>query len=78
MLARMAEAVIAQIEWPNYRSQRWGAEHATFVRPVRWICCLFGDDVVEVRYADVVSGRTTRGHRVLSPGEHEVASPGRV
>lgn len=75
MLARMAEAVIAQIEWPNYRSQRWGAEHATFVRPVRWICCLFGDDVVEVRYADVVSGRTTRGHRVLSPGEHEVACP---
>ena len=75
MLARMAEAVIAQIEWPNYRSQRWGAEHVTFVRPVRWICCLFGDDVVEVRYADVVSGRTTRGHRVLSPGEHEVACP---
>lgn len=75
MLARMAEAVIAQIEWPNYRSQRWGAEHATFVRPVRWICCLFGDDVVEVRYADVVSGRTTRGHRVLSPGEYEVACP---
>lgn len=75
MLARMAEAIIAQIEWPNYRSQRWGAERATFVRPVRWICCLFGDDVVEVRYADVVSGRTTRGHRVLSPGEHEVASP---
>lgn len=75
MLARMAEAIIAQIEWPNYRSQRWGAERATFVRPVRWICCLFGDDVVEVRYADVVSGRTTRGHRVLSPGEHEIAHP---
>ncbi|MDO5032519.1 glycine--tRNA ligase subunit beta [Corynebacterium sp.] len=74
MLSRMAEGIIGQIEWPNYRSQRWGAERATFVRPIRWICCLFGDEVVEVRYADVASGCTTRGHRVLAPGEHEVAS----
>ena len=44
------------------------------MRPVRWICALFGEEVVPARYADVESGRTTRGHRVLSPGEHEVAS----
>ncbi|MDO4436720.1 MAG: glycine--tRNA ligase subunit beta [Coriobacteriaceae bacterium] len=74
MLASMAQAIIANIEWPNYRSQRWGSEHATFVRPVRWICCLFGDEVVPVTFADVTSGNTTRGHRVLSPGEHVVAN----
>ena len=73
ILTRVAEAVIPAIEWPNYRSQRWGSEHVTFVRPVRWICALFGADVVPVSYGDVTSGRTTRGHRVLSPGEHEVA-----
>ncbi len=73
ILTRVCEDLIAAIQWPNYRSQRWGSEHATFVRPVRWICCLFGDEVVPVSFADVVSGNTTRGHRVLSPGEHAVS-----
>ena len=74
ILSRVCEELISSIQWPNYRSQRWGSEHATFVRPVRWICCLFGDEVVPVSYADVSSGSVTRGHRVLSPGEHEVPS----
>lgn len=72
ILARVCEELIGAIQWPNYRSQRWGSERATFVRPIRWICCLFGTEVVPVAYADVVSGSTTRGHRVLSPGEHMV------
>ena len=74
ILTRVCEDLIPAIQWPNYRSQRWGSEHATFVRPVRWICCLFGEKVVPVSFADVKSGSTTRGHRVLSPGEHVVSS----
>ena len=74
ILSRVCEELISSIQWPNYRSQRWGSEHATFVRPVRWICCLFGDEVVPVSYADVSSDSVTRGHRVLSPGDHEVPS----
>lgn len=75
ILSALAENVISSLEWPNYRSQRWGAESATFVRPIRWICSLLGDQVVPVRYADVTSSNTTRGHRVLSPGDHVVACP---
>lgn len=74
ILTRVCEDLIPAIQWPNYRSQRWGSEHAAFVRPVRWICCLFGEEVVPVSFADVKSGSTTRGHRVLSPGEHVVSS----
>lgn len=74
ILTRVCEDLIPAIQWPNYRSQRWGSEHATFVRPVRWICCLFGEEVVPVSFADVKSGSTTRGHRVLSPGENVVSS----
>lgn len=73
ILTRVCEDLITEIQWPNYRSQRWGSEHATFVRPVRWMCCLFGDEPVSVSFADVQSGVTTRGHRVLSPGEHVVS-----
>ncbi|MDO4797258.1 MAG: glycine--tRNA ligase subunit beta [Coriobacteriales bacterium] len=75
LLSELCERTIASIQWPNYRSQRWGSEHATFVRPIRWICALLGEEVVPVRYADVTSGNTTRGHRVLAPGAHVVAEP---
>ena len=75
ILSALGHDVIAAIEWPNYRSQRWVSEHETFVRPVRWICALLGEEVVPVSYADVKSGNTTRGHRVLAPGEHVVADP---
>lgn len=75
ILSELSERTIASLEWPNYRSQRWGSEHQTFVRPIRWICALLGSEVVPVRYADVTSGNTTRGHRVLGPGEHVVAEP---
>lgn len=75
LLSALCERTISSLEWPNYRSQRWGSEHATFVRPIRWICALLGSEAVPVSYADVVSGATTRGHRVLAPGEHAVPSP---
>lgn len=75
ILTRVVEQLIPAIEWPNYRSQRWGSERATFVRPVRWMCCLFGEEVVPAHFADVTSGNTTRGHRVLAPGDHMVACP---
>ncbi|MGN0075358.1 MAG: glycine--tRNA ligase subunit beta [Parafannyhessea sp.] len=75
ILTKLSEDSIASLEWPNYRSQRWGSEHQTFVRPIRWICALLGETVVPVKYADVTSGHVTRGHRVLGPGEHLVKDP---
>ena len=75
ILSELSRRVIASLEWPNYRSQRWGSEHASFVRPIRWICALFGSEVVPFGYADVTSGNTTRGHRVLAPGKHVVTDP---
>ena len=75
LLSTLSEQTIANIQWPNYRSQRWGSEHQTFVRPIRWICALLGSEVIPVSYADVKSSNTTRGHRVLGAGEHVVADP---
>ncbi|MDD6359996.1 MAG: glycine--tRNA ligase subunit beta [Parafannyhessea umbonata] len=75
ILTELSQNSIASLEWPNYRSQRWGSEHATFVRPIRWICALLGEEIVPVAYADVTSSNVTRGHRVLGPGEHVVKDP---
>ncbi|MBE6469500.1 MAG: glycine--tRNA ligase subunit beta [Coriobacteriaceae bacterium] len=73
LLTELFERIIASLEWPNYRSQRWGSTHESFVRPVRWICCLLGETVIDLSFAGVASSNTTRGHRVLSPGEHTVS-----
>lgn len=75
LLSRLCEQTIGAIQWPNYRSQRWGSEHQTFVRPIRWILALLGDEVIDVSYADVRSSNTTRGHRVLGAGPHVVSEP---
>ncbi len=74
ILSALGHDVIAAIEWPNYRSQRWGSG----TRPS---CARFAGvraprlRGLPVTYADVTSGNTTRGHRVLAPGEHIVAEP---
>ena len=52
LLSTLFHDTIANLEWPNYRSQRWGSTHETFVRPIRWICALLGSDVIPVSYAD--------------------------
>ena len=73
ILSELATSWIAALDWP--RSQRWGSFHERYVRPVRWLCVLFGSEIVPVTYADVTSSNTTQGHRVLGPGYHEVATP---
>lgn len=64
--------IIESINWP--KSMKWGCERALFSRPVRWICALLGDDVIDVRFADVASSNMTFGHRFLAPGPHEVGN----
>ena len=63
ILSTLSEQVIGSIEWPNYRSQRWGSEHQTFVRPIRWICALLGSDVVPAE----LRRRHERRHHARAP-----------
>ncbi len=45
------------------KSMRWNASNVAFSRPVRWLLALLGDQVVPFGYANLVSGRLTRGTR---------------
>ncbi|MBV9946070.1 MAG: glycine--tRNA ligase subunit beta, partial [Myxococcales bacterium] len=60
---------------PFRKSMRWGDLDATFGRPVQWIVALLGGDVVPLSFAGVRSGRTSRGHRFLSPAPFDLPSP---
>jgi len=45
------------------KSMRWNASGVTFSRPIRWLVALFGEQVIPLQYAGLISGRTTRGLR---------------
>ncbi len=57
------------------KSMRWGEEEMRFVRPIRWIVALCGNEIVPFEIAGVRSGRMSRGHRVLAKGDAEITSP---
>ncbi|MEA2747223.1 MAG: glycyl-tRNA synthetase beta chain [Myxococcales bacterium] len=61
-------------EIPFRKSMRWGAGNATFGRPVQWLVALFGEEALDVSFAGVRSGKSTRGHRFLAPGSFEIPS----
>jgi glycyl-tRNA synthetase beta chain len=68
ILAEILPAVIGRIPWP--KTMYWtGRGGPAFIRPVRWIAALFGDQVVEFEYAGVRSGPLTCGHRRLGAKE---------
>jgi glycyl-tRNA synthetase beta chain len=60
---------------PVPRRMRWGALEHEFVRPVHWVLILHGAQAVEGSVLGIEAGSTTRGHRVLAPGERVVGRP---
>lgn len=60
---------------PIAKRMRWGSRTAEFVRPVRAVVLLFGEDVVPVEVLGILSDRFTLGHRFHSPGKIALRSP---
>ncbi len=71
VLAAACPRILAGLRFP--KTMRWGDRGFTFVRPVHWILALLDGEVVPFEFLGVSSGRTTLGHRFLSPGPHDVA-----
>ncbi|HWI55140.1 MAG TPA: glycine--tRNA ligase subunit beta, partial [Desulfobacteria bacterium] len=55
------------------KPMRWGSCEMRFARPIRWLLCLFGGDIVDFQIEGLPSGKTTFGHRFLSTGPIELA-----
>lgn len=71
-LPAVLSAVCARITFT--KAMRWGSVETPFGRPVQWLLALFGTEVVSFSYVGLNSGRTTVGHRFLSPAAIECAS----
>jgi glycyl-tRNA synthetase beta chain len=65
LLAESLPASILGIQWP--KTMYWGAKGSPrFIRPIRWIVALLGDETIDFEVAGVKSGNLSRGHRVLA------------
>lgn len=68
ILAEILPETIRRIPWP--KTMYWtGKGGPTFIRPIRWIAALFGDQVVEFHFAGVQAGALSCGHRRLGAKE---------
>lgn len=72
ILQTLLPKMICDLNFPN--NMHWGSLDFKFIRPIRWLVSLFGDEVIPFELANVFSGRISRGHRVLSQGEFTINS----
>ena len=71
LLKGILPKIICDLNFPN--NMRWGNLDFKFIRPLRWIVALFGDEVIPFEVAKVQSGKKSRGHRFLGDNEFEIA-----
>ncbi len=74
LLPDMLDRVVR--EMAGARSMRWSDRSERFLRPVRWLVVLHGEQVVSVSLFGLEAGRETRGHRVHAPGAHTIERAG--
>jgi glycyl-tRNA synthetase beta chain len=72
ILSESLAGIIGKIYFP--KAMYWtGRSGPRFIRPIRWVVSLFGDQVVPFEFAEVHSGNTTSGHRLLGDASIKVS-----
>jgi glycyl-tRNA synthetase beta chain len=69
ILAELLPKEISSIYWP--KNMYWRKPSELFVRPVRWVVAMLGDQVIPLEFDGVQAGKKSRGHRILA--NHEIA-----
>lgn len=72
LLGETLKCLVDGLNFPN--NMHWADLDYKFIRPLRWLVALYGQDVIDFEVANVKSGRTSRGHRFLSEGDFEIAN----
>jgi glycyl-tRNA synthetase beta chain len=57
------QSIITGLTFP--KNMRWANEELRYVRPIKWLIAMFGNDVVPFSITGVETGNQTRGHRFL-------------
>ena len=71
ILAEVVPAAVDALYLP--KAMKWGEGEFLFIRPVRWVVALLGDQVVPLTVKGVSSGRISRGRRMFGPESLELS-----
>lgn len=71
-LAAHLPALILGLDFP--KKMHWSDLEIAYARPLHWFVALLGEEVVPFAISNILSGRTSRGHRQLDPAPFEIAS----
>ncbi len=73
LLAEAIPALFDAIHW--YKTMRWAhGDGASFVRPVKWLVALLGEEVIAFSYAGITSSDHSFGHRFMAPHAIKVSA----
>jgi glycyl-tRNA synthetase beta chain len=75
LLPEIFEETLKQMDELVPKRMRWGSGEETFVRPVQWIVCLLGADVVPLQRFGLTAGNTSFGHRFHAPAPIVLKAP---
>jgi glycyl-tRNA synthetase beta chain len=64
LLPSIIETWIKSLEFG--KSMRWGSSSESFIRPIRWVNVMLGDELVPFTLFDVASAKTTFVHRIAN------------
>jgi glycyl-tRNA synthetase beta chain len=74
ILAENLPKEISAIYWP--KNMYWRKTNERFVRPVRWLVAMLDGETIPLEFDGIPAGKTSRGHRVLSPGGVTISRAG--
>lgn len=57
------QQIISALTFP--KNMKWADKELRFVRPIKWIIALFGNEVIPFEITEVKTANETRGHRFL-------------
>ncbi|MBN2870619.1 MAG: glycine--tRNA ligase subunit beta [Campylobacterales bacterium] len=71
----LGEMITAWIKSLSFgKSMRWGSSHESFIRPIRWVNVMLGEELVDVQLFNVRSSAHTHVHRISHFEAKEVES----
>src|SRR6202166_3851487 len=65
---------LSSIYWP--KNMYWRKRNERFVRPVRWLVAMLDGETIPLEFDGIRAGKTSRGHRILSPDGVTIARAG--
>ncbi|MDX1949172.1 MAG: glycine--tRNA ligase subunit beta [Rickettsiales bacterium] len=70
ILREILEDILQNFHWQ--KSMRWGENKIRWVRPIRNIACVFGGDVLPIKFGHLESNNISFGHRFLAPEQFKI------